>query len=131
MSTVLIVENEAIFRDFLKRQLVGLYGILAATSPMEALDICRVHSEVDVLVCGAEPGLVSGIELASLLRAWVPHLRTILISDLPSDQWTDRQKMELNELPAGDVLIVEKPLQGLELRVALSTVMSEASVAAT
>ena len=130
MSTVLIAENEAIFRDFLKRQLVGLYGILEATSPMEALDICRAHSEVDVLVCDAEPGLVSGMELASLLRAWVPHLRTILISDLPSDQWTDRQKMELNELPAGDVLIVEKPLQGLELRIALSTLMSEATVAA-
>jgi CheY-like chemotaxis protein len=131
MSTVLIAENEAISRDFLKRQLVGLCRILEATSPMEALDICRVHSEVDVLVCDAELGLVSGMELGSLLRAWVPHLRTILISDLPSDQWTDRQKMELNELPAGDVLIVEKPLQGLELRVALSTVMSEASVAAT
>jgi len=98
---------------------------------MEALDVCRIHGEIEVLVCDVESGLVSGMELATLLRAWLPRLRTILISNLPCDQWTDRQEMELTELPADAVLILERPFRGLELRIALSTLISEAVVSVT
>ena len=91
MSTILIVEREATTRELLRQELVGWYDILEATSHIEALDICRIHGEIDVLVCDVGPGLVSGMELASLLRAWLPRLRTILVSSLPCDQWTERQ----------------------------------------
>ena len=128
MSTVLVVEHDVDFRDFLKRPLVGRYDVLEAACPMEALDICRVH-RIDLLVCNTEPGLVSGMELASLLRAWNSNLHTVLITDLPRDQWTDRQNTELNELPSDDLLILEKPFQAMEFHMAVSVLIAEALVA--
>jgi CheY-like chemotaxis protein len=128
MNSILLVEDEPIFRAFLKRQIADQYAVLEAASPVEALDICRNHREIDVLVCDVDMGLVSGMELASLLRAWNIRMRTILISDLPCDQWTARQDMELKELPADDVLILEKPFSTTELKAALAGLMSPAGV---
>ena len=68
MSTVLLVEHNPTVRQSLKQPLAGDYNILEATCPVVALDVCRVHRDIDVLVCDAELGLVSGMELASLLR---------------------------------------------------------------
>ena len=69
MSIVLLVEHNPTVRQSLKQPLAGDYNILEATCPVVALDVCRVHRDIDVLVCDAELGLVSGMELASLLRA--------------------------------------------------------------
>ena len=107
MSTVLLVERDPVFRGFLRRQIPTQHDVLEAAYPVEAMDVFRVRREIDVLLCDADLGLVSGMELAALLRAWNASLRTILLSDLPCDQWTQRQEMELKELPVDDVLILE------------------------
>ena len=121
MSIVLLVEHNFTVRQSLKETLADDYDILEATCPVVALDVCRVHRDIDVLVCDVGLGLVSGMELASLLRAWLPQLGTIiLISDLPCNQWPERQEMELRELPADEVLILERPFKPAELRIALS-----------
>lgn len=119
MTTVLLVENEPIARNYLKQALGADCLFLQANSAVEALDLCRDHREIDLLVCDVELGLISGMELASLLRAWLPRLRTILTSDLPCDQWTGRQETELKELPPDDVLILERPFSSAELHAAL------------
>jgi CheY-like chemotaxis protein len=128
MSTVLVVERDPSLRGFLRRQIPTQYEILEAACPVEALDICRAHCEIDVLLCDVELGLVSGIELASLLRAWHSRLRTILLSDLPCDKWSQRWETELKELPADDVLILEKPFKPIELRSTVSTLMAGVAV---
>ena len=119
MSAILLVQSTPTFRTFVKSQLGGV-SIIEAASAVEALDICRARRDIDVLICDVELGLVSGMELASLLRAWNSKLRTILTSDLACDQWTERQQIELKELPADDVLILRKPFTPIELRAALT-----------
>ncbi|HLK46610.1 MAG TPA: response regulator [Bryobacteraceae bacterium] len=119
MTTVLLVESEPIARNYLKQALGGDCLFLEAKSAVQALDLCRGHREIDLLVSDVELGLISGMELASLLRAWLPRLRTILTSDLPCDQWTDRQQTELSELPPDDVLILERPFTAAEAHAAL------------
>ena len=131
MSTVLLVEKNSTVRQSLKQPLASDYDIIEATCPVVAVDVCRVHRDIDVLVCDAELGLVSGMELASMLRAWLPRLHTILISDLPCNQWSERQEMELRELPPDYVLILERPFKPAELRLALLALTADAAVAAT
>jgi CheY-like chemotaxis protein len=131
MSTVLLVEHNPTVRQSLKQPLAGDYNILEATCPVVALDVCRVHRDIDVLVCDAELGLVSGMELASLLRAWLPELHTILISDLPRNQWSERQEMELRELPPDDVLILERPFKASGTPHRALGLTADAAVAAT
>ena len=131
MSIVLLVEHNSTVRQSLKQTFADDYDILEATCPVVALDVCRVHRDIVVLVCDVGLGLVSGMELASLLRAWHPQLHTILISNLPCNQWSERQEMELRELPPDYVLILERPFKPAELRLALSALTADAAVAAT
>jgi CheY-like chemotaxis protein len=125
MKTILLVENDPIATDRVRRELAGHYHILETPSPVEALDICRNHLEIDLLICDAELGLVSGMELASLLRSWISRLQTILISDLPCDSWDERQETELHELPSDGVLILEKPFTSLQLKSAIRKLVGE------
>jgi CheY-like chemotaxis protein len=126
MSTILLVEYEPTVKDDLKKALGSSCVVLEATSAVDALDTFRAHREIDLLICEVEMGLVSGMELASLLRAWNPKLRTILTSDLPCDQWTDRQALELSEIPSDEVLILERPFTGLKLKAAIQKLAQEA-----
>ncbi len=125
METILVVDREPIIRNFIRHQMEAHYGILEATSPMEALDICRHHPGIDLLICDADLGLVSGMELASVIRTWNSKLRTILTSDVPCDCWTQRQETELGELPPDDVLILERPFTSKELKAAVTSLMQQ------
>ena len=120
MNKILIVENEPIARNYLKRALEQSGAVLEASSAADTLDIFRNQPDIDVLVCNVELGLVSGMELASLLRAWNGNLCAVLTSDLPCDQWTERQEMELSEISPDAVLILEKPFTANELRAAVA-----------
>jgi CheY-like chemotaxis protein len=123
LKTILLVDDEPIIRNILRCQLSGRYGVFEAASPIEAFDICRSHRDIDLLICDAELGLVSGMELASLLRAWNSKLHTILTTHLPCDHWTQQQEMELAELPADDVLILERPFALSQLMEAIANLL--------
>lgn len=120
MRTILFVDHEPIVRSVFRREVAGRYNILEAASPVEALDTCRNHPDVDLLVWDANLGLISGMELASLMRSWNPKLCTILTTDLPCDYWTQRQVTELKELPPDDVFILERPFSTRDLRAAIA-----------
>lgn len=125
MKSILFVDHEPIVRNLFRWELGGRYDILEAESPVEALDICRHHPGIDLLVCEADLGLVSGMELASLLRAWDSKLRTILTSDLPPEYWTERENAELRELPPDDVFILERPFTARDLQLAIAKLVPE------
>lgn len=131
MNTILFVDHEPIVRNVVQRELPGHYQILEARSPVEALDICRHHPGIDLLVCEADMGLVSGMELASLLRAWNSNLRTILTTERPTEYWTERQNAELRELPTDTVLVLERPFRARDLRAAIEKLVPEEAAAAT
>jgi CheY-like chemotaxis protein len=123
MKRILCVNCDSVEGTHFPWESAGHYQILKAASPVEALDICRKHSGVDLLVCPADLGLVSGMELASLLRAWNSNLRIILTSGLPCEYWTERQEMQLKELPPDDVLILEQPFGSREMRAAIARLL--------
>ncbi|HEY1240788.1 MAG TPA: response regulator [Bryobacteraceae bacterium] len=125
MKSILFIDHEPIARNVFRWELAGRYHILEATSPVEALDICRNHREIDLLVCDTELGLVSGMELASLLRAWNSSLRIILTTDLSCECWTERQNAELLELPPDDVFILERPFSARDLKAAIKKLVPE------
>jgi len=125
MNTILFIDHEPIVRNVLRRELAGQYHILEATSPTEALDLCRNYSGIDLLVCDTDMGLVSGMELASLLRAWNSNLHTILTTERPCECWTERQNTEMRELPADAVLVLEQPFSSRELRAAIAKLAPE------
>jgi CheY-like chemotaxis protein len=131
MKSILFVAHEPVLRDVFRWELAGHYHIFEATSAVEALDICRNHTGVDLLVCDTELGLVSGMELASLLRAWNSNLRTILTTDLLCECWTERQNAELGELPPDDVLILERPFSTRDLKAAIARLVPAELAAAT
>jgi CheY-like chemotaxis protein len=129
MKSVLVVENDSQLRGFIRRVLASRHTLLEASSPVEALDICRNHPEVDLMVCDMDIGLVSGLELTSLLHAWMPTLRTVITCDLLRDYWTEGQVAELNEIPSEEVFVLEKPFTSEQLTAALDALMEEEVIA--
>lgn len=125
MKSILFVDHEPIVRNVFRWELAGRYHIFEASSAVEALDICRNHPGIDLVVCDTELGLVSGMELASLLRAWNSNLRTILTTDLPCEYWSERQNVELLELPPDDVVILERPFSARDLKAAIRKLAPE------
>jgi CheY-like chemotaxis protein len=119
---VLVVNDEPVMRRFLQR-LIGMSGTLEATSPAEALDVCRNHKDIDLLICDVELGLVSGMELAAFAREWIPELRTILLCDTPCECWGERENSQLKELSSDAVMILEKPFSTIELKAAITVLI--------
>ena len=131
MRTILFVDKEPILREGLRWELAGCYHILEARSAVEALDICRNFRGIDLLVCDMELGLVSGMELAALLRAWNSKLRIILTTDLLCECWSERQNAELRELPSDEVLILERPFSTRDLKAAIAKLVPAEFVVST
>jgi len=123
MRTILLVDNQPILRNILRCQLSTGYDVFEAASPSEALDICQSHRDIDLLICNVDLALFSGIELAFLLRAWNAELRTILMTDSPYEQWTEQREMQLADLPADDVLILERPFTLSQLTEAIASLL--------
>ena len=124
---VLVLEDEPVMRRFL-RQVIGTSATLEATSPAEALDVCRNHKDIDLLICDIEPGLVSGMELATLAREWIPDLRTILLCNTPCECWSEQENEQLKELPVDAVMILETPFSTIELKAAITELISPEEV---
>jgi DNA-binding NtrC family response regulator len=95
MKTLLLIDDEPTMSILAECKLSGRFEILEATSVAEALDVFRSHRSIDLLICETKLQPVSGMELASLLMASNFRLRTILMTDLPHDQWTRQQEKEL------------------------------------
>lgn len=125
MKSILLVDDEPIVRNVFRWELAGRYQVFEASSAVEALDICRNHPGIDLVVCDADLGLVSGMELASLLRAWNSNLRTILTTDLACEDWSERQNAELLELPPDHVVILERPFSTKDLKAAIRRLAPE------
>jgi CheY-like chemotaxis protein len=81
-ETVLLVEDEQQVRDLVCDILRGDgYRVLAAASPVEALDLARDHAGVlDLLVADVVMPHMNGRELADRLKSLRPGIRVLFIS---------------------------------------------------
>ena len=118
LTTVLIVENEALVRLELAHRLgdMGLV-VLVASDADEAIALLDTHPEIELLLTDIRmPGSMDGIRLAHHVRERWPPVKIVVTSGLIGT--------ELSELPHGSVFL-PKPYSPDTLTQALAHVMSE------
>ena len=110
-ETILVADDEAPVRNVVVASLTRAgYTVLAAASPMEALEIEKAHrGEIDLLLTDlVMPGML-GTALAAEIRRRRPGIRLLLASG-----YTDRGA-RLVEEGVGDVDFLEKPFEPRQL----------------
>lgn len=110
-ENILIVEDNALVLNHLKRQLVLLgYCVRTAMSGREAMEILHADDDVDLLLTDiVMPGGMNGTELADRARAYRPSLKVLFTSGY-TDNTIDRH----GRLDPG-VNLLRKPYSRLEL----------------
>jgi DNA-binding response OmpR family regulator len=86
-ATVLVVEDERLVRDLVRRTLTRAgYVVLAAEDGVAALDLARAHrGEIDLLVTDVVMPRMGGRELADRLTTDRAGLRVLFMSGYASD----------------------------------------------
>lgn len=91
-TTLLIVEDEALMRDTLRRflqQAFPAWTILEADGGLRALEACAAHRPGVVLIDIGLPD-IDGIALAPRLKALQPDLRMVFVSYLNGETHVER-----------------------------------------
>jgi two-component system cell cycle sensor histidine kinase/response regulator CckA len=109
-ETILVVEDEEPLRvlvaGFLKN---NGYTVLQASGANEGMKLAREHGHIDLLITDVVmPGL-SGSELASGIRGFLPRLKLLYMSGYTSDLIAQHGVL------AADALLLEKPFTRLSL----------------
>ncbi len=131
MKTILIVQEEPLLIEVFKRTLHAGYEVLDATSAVEAMDIYRQHPKIDLLIADMVLPVLSGMELASLLKEWIPGLQVILTADVPAEYWSEQQALQFGEISAGPVAVLEKPFAPAQLRAQVAELIGRAEPVAS
>jgi CheY-like chemotaxis protein len=116
MQTILTVQSEPLLAAFFTRILEKGYTVLKATSAAEALDVCRHCGKIHLLIVDLDLPVVSGIELGSLLRSWMPGLPVILTADALPEDWTEQEKAEFSNLEPASMAVLKLPFSPDDLR---------------
>ena len=116
MKTILVIQSEPLLLEVCKRILDGRYSMVEAASATEALETYRQFPGVDLLITDVMLPVISGMELASLLKAWSPRLRILLTAETPFEYWTEEQQTAFYAIRSECVAILEKPFYPDQLR---------------
>jgi two-component system cell cycle sensor histidine kinase/response regulator CckA len=110
-ETVLVVEDDAMVRDLVRKVLVEQgYRVLAAGDGAEALEVFAAHQdEIRLVVTDVVMPDIDGIAMSAQMTARKPELRVVAVSGYPMI----REKERLRE--AGIREWVEKPFQAKDL----------------
>ena len=111
MKTILLLEDEPSLLNLLHRVLVRRgYSVLQAATPRDAIRLFDDNGRhVDLIIADVTLPVVSGVQVALLLRADEPDLPVILTSGYPSNAWTDQDCGYLRRLGPDSVSILLKP----------------------
>jgi CheY-like chemotaxis protein len=116
LKTILVVQTERLIAELFRRVLGAGYIVLEASSGEEALDVCRRSGDIDLLIIDVALPVVSGMELASLLKKWLPKLRIILTTDTEPELWSESLKAELRQTLSDSIAILKIPFSPDDLR---------------
>jgi CheY-like chemotaxis protein len=116
VKKILVVQSESLLLDVFRKVLKRGYHVTGTTTPEGALDAFRADRSIDLLITDVVLPVVSGMELAALLRAWKPGLRILLTAETPACYWSEKQTAEFHQLPSNSVVILEKPFYPDDLR---------------
>jgi PAS domain S-box-containing protein len=78
-ATLLVVDDDRIILDLLKRTFAPSYAVHAATSGEEALQVLREH-RVDLLITDQKMPGMTGLDLIAEARKTIPDLQAILLT---------------------------------------------------
>ncbi|HEX9670977.1 MAG TPA: response regulator, partial [Thermoanaerobaculia bacterium] len=86
-ETILVVEDEAILRELLRKLLEAAgYTVVLARNGAEALEICeRKDSPIDLLLTDLVMPEMSGREVAQRVRAKIPGIHVLYMSGYTDD----------------------------------------------
>ena len=109
MKTILVLENEPIVMDVLRR-ILEQYDVIEASSAQEAIRIFRSHEgRIDLLVADLTLPTSSGLQVALLLRAQNECLPIIVTSGYPVSLWSGRDCADLESLGPTSLVFLQKP----------------------
>lgn len=116
LKTILVVQHERLVAGLFSHVLGGGYTVLEAASAEEALDAYRHIETIDLLIVDVALPVVSGMELASLLKQWLPRLRIILTADTLPEFWSESKKAELRDNLSDSIAILKMSFSPDDLR---------------
>ncbi len=110
-ETILVVEDDALVRDFVQLQLKALgYTVVCAGNGASALEIIKQRNDLDLVFTDViMPGGLSGPQLAKATKAVRPHLKIMFTSG-----YTENLLPESELIDTGIVLL-QKPYHSAEL----------------
>ena len=109
MKTVLVLEDEPLVMNLL-RYILKPYSLVEARSAEEALRLFRARGhEIDLLLTDLSLPIISGVQVALILRCEIPTLPVILTSGYPANGWNDRDAADLKRLGSKSVIVLQKP----------------------
>jgi two-component system cell cycle sensor histidine kinase/response regulator CckA len=80
-ATVLVVDDQEVVRDVIRLSLEGAgYCVRDAASPLEAIELIRADSQIDLLVTDVVMPEMDAFELAERVASHVPGLRVLYTS---------------------------------------------------
>jgi len=116
MKTILVVQQEPLLSGLFSRLLERGYNVVETASAEEALDAARRRGKIDLLITDLALPVISGIELGSLLKAWIPGLPVILTADLLPENWNDEERAELAQRQAQSMTVLKMPFSPDDLK---------------
>jgi DNA-binding NtrC family response regulator len=110
-ETILLVEDEAAFRDLLREGLHAKgYEVLVGENGVDALQVAEQHQgRIHLLVTDVIMPQMSGPELAQRLKEVRPEIQVLYMSG-----YTDDKLAELSE-PDNELALIQKPFYITEL----------------
>lgn len=107
--TILVLEDEPAFLTLMRGMLSG-HTVLATANWDEAISAFRsAASEIDLLIADVTIPVVSGVQVARLLRGENHQLPVILTSGYPAGNWSALDTRDLGKLGTGATAILQKP----------------------
>jgi two-component system cell cycle sensor histidine kinase/response regulator CckA len=114
--TILVLEDEPMNRDII-RTILRLKGhnVVAATTAKEAIDVCRSHSPIHLLIADVKLPQTSGTLVALEILDACPQISILFISGTPKSWWAAQDLANFASLPPHAVDFLEKPFTPIAL----------------
>jgi CheY-like chemotaxis protein len=127
--TILALDDEPVMLKIMEK-LLRLHAVLPAANWDEAIRTFRDNAAtIELLIADVTIPVVSGVQVARLIRGDNPRLPVILISGYPLPNWSAPDLRDLKELGGDSIVVLQKPFERQQLLDAIERLTGGHSVA--